>query len=353
MSLRLLTHAEQVAGYLRAELLRGRWSGNMPGILSLENELGVNRNTMHAALRVLEKEGLLEPAGAGRPRNIVLPENFTPPSLRVVILLYEDEDRQTHYMVELRHALQEAGHAAVFARKTLRDLGMDAKRVANFASKTDSDAWVILSGSREVLEWFAGHQKPAFAFFGRRRQVQMASTGPDKSEAYIKAIRRLAELGHRRIVMLVREERRKPKPGSLEQMFLDELEALGISSGPYNLPDWQENVDGFHNCLAALFKHTPPSALLIDEVPFFFAAQHHLAQRGIVAPRNVSIVCLDSDPGFEWCQPSISHIHWNPRPMVHRVVDWANNVACGKCDLHKTHYKAVFVEGETIGPVRN
>ncbi len=324
----------------------------MPGILSLEIEIGVNRNTIHAALRLLENEGLLESGGTGRPRRIVLPKNFKPPSQRVVILLYEDADRTTHYMVELRHAIQEAGHVAEFARKTLRDLGMNVQRVANFVSKTSADAWVIKSSSRDILEWFSGQPTPAFAFFGRRRYVPLASTGPDKTEACAAAVRRLFELGHRRIVMLVREERKKPTPATLEQSFLDELKNLGIASGSYNLPDWQDNVAGFHHCLDSLFKHTPPSALFIDELPLFFSAQHHLAQIGIVAPQQVSMICLDSDPGFEWFQPSISHIHWDPSPMVRRVVDWTDNVARGREDRNKRQFKAVFVEGGTIGPVR-
>lgn len=350
MALQLYSHSEQLAGFLKSELLRGRWSGVMPGILALELDLGVNRNTIHSALHLLEKEGLLRSGGAGRPRRIILPDNFKPPSQRVVILLYEDADRTTHYMVELRHAIQEAGHTAEFARKTLRDLGMNVKRVAGYVGRTGADAWVIKSGPREILEWFSEQPTPAFAFFGRRRQVSLASTGPDKSDACAAVVRHLVELGHRRIVMLVREERRKPKPGAQEQRFLDELETMGIKSGPYNLPDWHEDAAGFHRCLDSLFKHTPPTALLIDEVPLFFAAQHHLAQRGIVVPRHVSMVCLDSDPGFVWFQPSISHIHWSPQPMVRRVVDWTNNVARGRVDLNKSQFKAEFIPGGTIGP---
>ena len=135
-------------------------------------------------------------------------------------------------------------------------------------------------------------------------------------------------------------------------MFLDELENLGISSGLYNLPDWDENPGSFHQCLDSLFRHTPPTALLIDEVTFFFAAQHHLAQRGIVAPRHVSVVCLDSDPRFVWFQPSISHIRWDPSPLVRHIVDWTNHVACGKDNRCKSQFKAEFVEGGTIGPAR-
>ena len=44
---------------------RGRWRDWMPGVLRLERELGVNRNTLEGALRLLEKEGWLVPAQEG------------------------------------------------------------------------------------------------------------------------------------------------------------------------------------------------------------------------------------------------------------------------------------------------
>ena len=41
------------------------------------------------------------------------------------------------------------------------------------------DAWVIIAGSREVLEWFVEQQIPAFALFGRRDGLPIAGVGPD------------------------------------------------------------------------------------------------------------------------------------------------------------------------------
>ena len=65
--------AEQIAAHLREELGRGRWSETMPGQIRLADELGVARNTVEAALRQLEREGLLENQGPGRKRLIVIP----------------------------------------------------------------------------------------------------------------------------------------------------------------------------------------------------------------------------------------------------------------------------------------
>jgi hypothetical protein len=48
--------------------------------------------------------------------------------------------------------------------------------------------------------------------------------------------------------------------------------------------------------------------------------------------------------------PSISHIHWDNRPVARRALRWADHLACGKRDIRQTLTKAEFVAGVTIGP---
>lgn len=349
--LKTFTVVGQVAAHLREELSRGRWTGKMPGRDHLAAELGVSPRSVQGALEMLEKEGLLEKQGVGRQRRI-LQEVHTPAAgLRVMVLLYEKAGRQIDYLVDLRHQLEETGHRAAFADKSLQDLGMNPERVARFVKQTPADAWVIVSASREVLEWFAGQPVPAFALFGRLVSTSLAGAGPKKSAAVADAVRRLVELGHRRIVMLCREERRKPQPGFVERVFLRELEGHGILTGKYNLPDWGNTIEEFHTGLDSLFRISPPTALLCSYTALFVAAERHLAQRGIVAPRNVSLICMDPDPAFDWCEPSVAHISWDSARVVRRVMRWVGNVARGRDDRRNAPTAARFVEGGTVGPV--
>ena len=192
-----------------------------------------------AAVRQLQREGLLQGQGPRRGVRIVGSARASRSlSLRVRILLYEKSVRGIDYLVELRHQLQEAGHNATFADKSLIELGMNPSRVRRFVEQNPADAWVVVAASREVLAWFAEQPVPTFALFGRLKHAALAGTGPRKSVAIRAAVQRLVELGHSRIVLLCREERRKPVPGFVEQTFLDELEAHGISTGTYNLPHW-------------------------------------------------------------------------------------------------------------------
>jgi len=349
----ILSASEQVAVHLRGELLNGTWSGLMPGGDKLAAELGIGRDTVEAALKQLEKEGLLVNQGRRRGRLIAVPNDRRGVKrLRLCVLLDEDANRRLDYVVAFEHELAQAGHAVFSAPRTMSDLNMEVERIATMVKKIEADAWLVLSGSREVLAWFAARETPVFAIFGRRQSLPIAAVGPDKLSPLKEAVGVLVELGHRRIVLLTRRRRRLPQPGNLERAFLDELAAHGISPGPYHLPDWEENVDDLHARLESLFQLTLPTALIIDEAPFFVAAQHFLARRGLAVPEHVSMVCNDADPAFDWCKPPVSHIRWDSGPVVRRILQWASNLSRGKSDLRQTLTPAEFVRGGTIGPAK-
>lgn len=345
------TVTDQVAEALIAGIRQGCWHNAMPGRVALARELGVNHKTVETALKTLEKAGWLERQGSGKGRRITRLEPASPTALRIKILLYDKSDQTRPELLSLLHRLQKAGHLASFVGPTMQELGMNITRIAHFVERTEADAWIVEAGPRDVLEWFAARPTPAFALYGRLREVRMASTGPDKCVALQKLIAHLIGFGHQRIVLVVREERRKPVPGLPERTFLDQLAAHGIKTGAYNLPDWGDTPEELHRALDSLFRHTPPTALIIGDIALFYATMQHLAGIGIAAPDQVSLACTDPDPNFEWCRPLITHIAWNSNPLITHVVNWANKVSRGKGDRRKSRAEAKFVIGGTIGPV--
>lgn len=349
-SLTVLSAAEQVAGHLRNELLRGGLGVTMPGANTLAVELGINHKTVEAALRLLEEEGLLVNPGRGLRRRIVKPERTSRDALRVAILAYDPDTRRKDYLLDLRHSLVEAGHVAAFTSRTLLELNMKVPRIERMVAETEADAWVVVSGSRNVLEWFSRQPVPAFALFGRRREVGIAGVGPDHVTANRVAVRRLIALGHRRIVLIVRESDRATGSGQVGRAILGQLDAHGLPTGAYNLPEWKDSPGDFYRMLDELFRLTPPTALIIAEPFLFHAAKDHLARRGILAPEQVSLICSDADPTFAWSQPSIAHLSWDIRPVVRRVVGWANDVARGKANRRQTLTRLEYVDGGTVGP---
>lgn len=350
--LKILSIPEQIAQYLRGELAKGRWSGALPGRFELARQLGVGISSMEEALRQLERDGVLSSQGAGRMRQIVVSKHSGRRRLRIAIQLYEPQDLSDNYMIELLHLLWEAGHDAFFARSTFAELGMSVNRLARSVKNTEAEAWIMRSGSREVTEWFAAQPFPAFALFGRRRGIPIASVGPDKCPAYAAVTRRLVKHGHQKIVMLVRPDRRLPEPGAPERAFLAELAAQGIVPGSFHLPDWSDDIEGFHSRLESLFRVTPPTALIVDDYPLFVAAEQFLSRMRLRVPEDVSLVCTEDNPAFRWCRPTVATIRWDPVPVLRRVVGWTNDIAKGKADLRQTFTQSEFIDGGTIGPVK-
>lgn len=271
--------------------------------------------------------------------------------LRVGILLCEPEDREWALPAKLFNKLQDAGYQVRYAPKTLKELGMDPKRVARSLESVEVDAWVVFAASHDVLEWFAGRPEPVIAYGGGVGISSIARTGAIVSPAMIEAVQRLYERGHRRIVMIGESVRRKPQIGVPEQRVLDEMQRLGIKTGSYNLPDWDDTPEGLQYCLDDLFAVTPPHALIMDTPVLFLAVLHHLQRKGIEAPRDVSLVAIGYDPQFKWFRPSISHIAFDTNAVVRRFLRWARSVEQGKPLTGSLSVQARLVEGGTIGPV--
>ena len=348
---------ELTAEHLRAGLQAGRWSDTLPGVARLAKELDVSLHTIRAALRRLEADGLLTHGGLGRSRGIAPASaaGAMAHPLRVGILCHDaklsDNPQSSAVLTEIIHSLEAVGHTVFTCKKSQIELKHDVPRIVRKLAETPADAWVIESGSRELLEWCATLPTPYLALYGRSGNLPLARTGPDKLSAYRAAIRRLLELGHRRVVLIVRAARRKPIPGSLERAFLEELTAHGVATGDYNLPDWEESPAGFSKLLERLFHHSPPTALIVDEAARYIAAAEFLARRGINVPQQVSLVSTDNDPALAWCHPPIAHMGWDNTPIVRRVVRWVDAVRKGKPDRKSIKFPAEFVPGGSIGPV--
>ncbi len=351
MSFKILAPSEQVAIHLRGLLLKGRWTGELPGTPTLSAELDVDRKTIMAALKTLEREGLVQPQGPGRPCLIHPPQKKPNSHLNIRLIPYESSNHQSPMILKFMNLIEESQHHISMTSSSLTELGMDVSKVARMVESNPADAWILVSASREVLQWFVDQRLPAFAVFGRRRQVPIASTGPDKVAAMRAALAKLIALGHRRIVYLVREERRIPSPGHLETEFLKSLQTHGITPGAYHLPQWQDRPDSFRECLLRLFQHTPPTALFLDVPLLYFAAQQQLAQMNIVSPRDVSLICCDHHPFFDWSRPTVAHIRWDMRAVIGQIVYWVNQLGRGIHETKPTFTHAEFIEGGTIGPV--
>lgn len=349
---RALSTVEQLAAHLRAEITSGSLRDALPGVHRLAREMAVSTKTVVAAVRQLEKEGLVVSQGERRRSLIQSHAQHKKEGLHVRVLRYDKGDENLPYLIDLMHRLREVGHQADYAPKSLQDLKMDPRKLARMVKAHPADVWIICAGSVDVLKWFADRPIPAFAMFGRMSGLDLPGVVPRKIPAMHAAVDRLVSLGHQRIVLLAREDHRVPEPALFEQAFLDRLRHHGIVVGSFNLPDWEETREGLSRILDSLFQYTPPTALFISEAQFFLGVYQYLAGRQIRVPEDLSLICTDPALSFDWCHLPVSHIEWNPKPVIRAVLKWLHGIVRGDEKKTQVRYRTKFIEGGTIGPAR-
>lgn len=355
--LRRQTLIEQAAAHLREGFQKGRWAGQLPGVGPLAGELGVSKDTLRAALALLEDQGLIKSAGWGKRREIVTRRTRArrSGSLRIGILLREpleqDNAQSLRLILGIRHELEAAGHICAIAPRSIVECGGSLRQISALVQATKADAWIVYGGTHEVLKWFVSQRIPALAAGGRADDLPIACTRTVLGQAIRDCVDALVTRGHQRIVLIGPDSWREPTLGRNATTFLDRLRHHGIHPhADFNVPDWTETAQGMQELLSALFHSTPPTALLLLEPSYTVAALSFLATRGLRVPEDVSIVSLLLDPLFHFRQPEISHFAWPDDVHVKRIMQWVASVAAGKPDHLVTEVGATFREGQTIAP---
>lgn len=268
----------------------------------------------------------------------------------VSILPYDREELDSAFEAELLPYLRRAGIHAKYASQSLLDLDMDPEKVADYVEKNPSDAWILIAASRPVAEWFSKQSFPTMCAFGSVLSFDIAGVGPNHLGPYQQCINHLIQLGHKRITMFCRADRRRQPHSEPEQILLGALNAHGLPTNDSTLPEWEESISGFRACLDSLFRYIPPTAIILQEATFAMVAFQYLKERGVQTPEHVSLFCTDYAPCFDWCDPQIGHSQWSYKEVYQRIAEWAQNVSSGKKDRQLTIVDAEFIEGGTIGP---
>ncbi len=354
---------DQTAVHLREGLRTGLWRGELPGVLRLAADCGVSKDTMRAALLLLENEGLLSQGRAGGRRTILTGDSAVPArgargkgrSLHVAILLHmplEKESAPMHQTLsDIRHQLQTAGHTVAFAAKTQEELRFSPARIAKLVAVTPAEAWIVVAAPRTVVEFFAAQPVPAIALGGISMGLDVAGAAVDGTPGICAATRRLLALGHRRIVLICPRSWRQPAGGRNATAYAAELAAHGIKADDYSLPDFEPTPAGLRALFESLFRVSPPTALLLETADYAVAAFAFLARRKLAVPKDVSLICLYPDAAQRWCDPPVAQLRHQDALVVRRVVSWCHAVARGQVDHQCVLVPAEFEEGGTIGPV--
>jgi hypothetical protein len=158
----------ETAATLKEWISTGMLNEVLPGELQLKARLGVGRDTLRLALKVLTEEGWVEAAAKGQQRRVhaqhlggkkkavtdQLPVTFLSP--------HRVEHRQTLLeMEDTQVRLAEQGRSLRFVSPDIFHLKHPERQLERLVRAHPSSAWILYVTSEPIQRWFASQGLPA------------------------------------------------------------------------------------------------------------------------------------------------------------------------------------------------
>jgi len=168
------------------------------------------------------------------------------------------------------------------------------------------------------------------------------------------AFRQAFAMGHRSVCFPI--WRCGPeRVGFLRERIAEEYASVGLRYSPeFHAPIVEDRSPAaLHECLRALLRHTPPSALISDGAEQWLATMAIAAERGKRIPRDLSHICLRQDELYAALPVSQAHFDFPPAPNM--VTQVNRLLAAAKQGKPKkiVPLEPVWISGETLAPPLN
>jgi DNA-binding LacI/PurR family transcriptional regulator len=351
-----LVHA--TATTLKEWISTGMLSEVLPGELQLKGRLGVGRDTLRLALKLLTDQGWVEPAAKGQQRRVhaqrlsspkqtdkdQLPVTFlSPHRIEHRVTLLEMEDTQMR--------LAEQGRKLRFLSPDIFHLKHPERQLERLVHAHPSAAWILYMASEPIQHWFAQRGLPTFLYEWPFPGVNLPYVVADWEAAAFHAGLQFIRHGHRILGILEYEERR---PGLVaeEQGLQRALATVGNEGRLVVFKDDRSPPSVAKSLDLAFSLKERPTALVLTRATQVLTCFSWLASKGIRIPGDVSIVSLPNDSWFADLYPALSYYEPNTkifsRDIAQRVMEL---VGTGRVTRKSIKIPLKYVAGATIGPV--
>lgn len=319
---------EQVAGIIQEGILSRRWQGTLPARRALSNELQVSRNTIDAAIRSIQKEGLIK--GVSRHRPHIVRARRKPSITHPDSVIYLDgrclEDFAPSYLAEVltfQQKVQSKGYGFILQTNMAGHTVYTPKSLRTWIKNERATCWVLAYQPPEIQKFFEEAGVATIVVGARSPGVRLPCIDLDLAATARHAANRLLTSGHQHLAFL-RPRRVSSDVAAMEEGF-EQARTRSSSASLWKFEhDFTE--DSVAKCLAgALRKCRDLDAVIVTGVSDAMRCLGYLsagAKRSREHP--MSIISLEGDPLFEWLQPAISFYRTEQHAVSRKLCYWVD-----------------------------
>lgn len=340
----------EVAAYLRKRLQRGDWALHLPGELELARELQVGRNTIRAALGILEKEGLLR-TSSGRRRELMVPVKRVRPKLEKVAVMLMPSAWHTLapstllWMDALRSRLQGAGwqfqmivDATAFRRAPTAALD-------SLVARHPAAVWILFRSTAAMQRWFEKRQVCTVVAGSCHAGVGLPQVDTDFRATARHAAARLVGLGHRHLAVLAPTV---PLAGDDESLVGFREGAGDARLKVYLCNDSKTSV--IKALRAMLTGANRPTALFVFQASHAASTLTYLFQQGVTVPAQMSLLSRDHEPFLTHLVPEPARYERQPEVFSKKLAHLITALGDGVPPKKSQHLlMPTFERSETLG----
>ncbi len=345
----------ETASVLRDGINRGVWIESLPGERYLADQLQVSRPTLRAALLLLQKDGMVRTAH-GRRRLIFPVENPTgSPQRQVVGLINRSPVAQIpqsvfQLIMDLRHYLHRVGLESELYIAPYQSPAVNKRKLEDFIKEKSISCCVLMHAPEEEQEWFYDRGIPTLILGSTYPSTELPSLDVDYYSVCRHAAGVFLRRGHRRLVFVRPDDRIAGDHASVEG-FMD-----GIAQSPHtdahgtvlrhrNLPADLERQLG----LLLSSEEPGPTGIFTSNALETLITIMYLQRRGILIPKDISIIARDRDLFFDYLQPTITHYAYNTSIVCRRLTRLIRQlVERGSVSTRKSLIYPELIDGRSL-----
>ena len=348
---------QQLAATIADDLRRGRWKAALPGLRQLAALYGVNKRTCTEALRVLEKQGLLEPARPRERRRIrpVVTSSATPriPGQLLIIADKSERGNNTHLRL-MNRAMRLWNERGGEVRQVEVDFTRGrspAKLKADLFSGARVECVLLIKPPMRWAEALDALDTPVFMYGGAipKSSRNITAVGSQLNAVLVGTLDHIRRMGHRRLLLPCHRPFRE-----LRARCIDLVRAAYPDATPEQAEDMVPSVDLLDGRDWAAFwnralPRLKPTCVIVWSSLEALSLVSYCARTGLRVPRDLSVVALDGNDLMDWFEQPLTHVEADNEADWKAFLRWVDE-GC----RHDGHIDTPcrFVEGATVATLR-